>query len=131
MVQTSKIAATLLLAALVLTACSDPLGDRYVGFAQCISEKGATMYGAYWCPHCANQKKLFGYEGFAKVKYVECDPRGRDAQPELCKTKKIEGYPTWEFADGSRMSGEVSLEKLADKTKCELPKLGQQEETKK
>ena len=35
--------------------------------------------------------------------------------------KKIEGYPTWEFSDETRLSGEISLEKLAEKTSCLLP----------
>lgn len=108
-------------AVFLLSACGDLLGDRYVGFSQCLSEKGVTMYGAYWCPHCANQKKLFGTEGFRHVTYVECDPRGSGAKPELCKQKNIEGYPTWIFADGSRVSGERSLESLAEKTGCALP----------
>ncbi|MEK9176664.1 MAG: hypothetical protein AAB923_00015, partial [Patescibacteria group bacterium] len=30
------------------------------GFAQCLKDNGAVFCGAYWCPHCQNQKKLFG-----------------------------------------------------------------------
>ena len=30
------------------------------GFAQCLKDKGAIFYGAFWCPHCQNQKKMFG-----------------------------------------------------------------------
>ncbi|HEY4504811.1 MAG TPA: hypothetical protein VJI73_03495, partial [Candidatus Paceibacterota bacterium] len=29
-------------------------------FANCLKDRGAIFYGAFWCPHCANQKKLFG-----------------------------------------------------------------------
>ena len=29
-------------------------------FAQCLSEKAVTMYGADWCPHCQNEKNAFG-----------------------------------------------------------------------
>ena len=105
----------------VRAACTDELGDTYVGFAQCLTNKNVTMYGAYWCPHCANQKKLFGTQGFEKVKYVECAVGGPSAQPVLCTEKKIEGYPTWIFPDGSRLQGEISLEELSKKGVCSLP----------
>ena len=39
-------------------------------FAQCLRERGVTMYGADWCPHCQDQKTLFG-SAFALVPYVE------------------------------------------------------------
>ncbi|OGY08784.1 MAG: hypothetical protein A2782_02240 [Candidatus Blackburnbacteria bacterium RIFCSPHIGHO2_01_FULL_43_15b] len=84
-------------------------------FAQCLKDKGATMYGAYWCSHCQNQKKLFG-SSFAHVSYVECTQ-----DVKKCEEQKIKGYPTWIFADGSRNEGEISLEDLASKTGCTLP----------
>ncbi len=90
------------------------------GFAQCLKEKGATFYGAFWCPHCQAQKKLFGRSA-KLLPYVECStPNGRDQLP-VCKDKKINGYPTWEFADGTREGGEVPLAKLAEKTSCLIP----------
>lgn len=93
---------------------------QYDAFAQCITEKGAKMYGAYWCPHCQNQKKQFG-KSFSKVTYIECaQPGNPNAQVKECVDAKISGYPTWEFADGSRMEGEMSLEALAEKTGCQL-----------
>lgn len=88
-------------------------------FAQCLSEKGAKFYGAYWCPHCQAQKALFG-RSKDKLPYVECAAEGK-AQADECATAGIEGYPTWIFADGSRESGEQTLEKLAQKTGCLLP----------
>lgn len=89
-------------------------------FAQCIADSGATFYGAFWCPHCQAQKKMFG-KSQSLLPYVECSaPNGKDQLP-ICKEKNITGYPTWEFADGTRESGEVPLEKLAEKTNCVLP----------
>lgn len=89
------------------------------GFASCLEEKGATFYGAFWCPHCQNQKKMFGSSA-RHLPYVECStPDGR-GQLGICKEKNIEGYPTWEFADGSRAGGELSLQTLRDKTGCAL-----------
>jgi len=90
-------------------------------FAQCLKDKGAVFYGAFWCPHCQNQKKMFG-KSSKLLPYVECSTPDGKGQLKICKDKNIEGYPTWEFTDGSRESGEVSLELLSEKTGCELPK---------
>lgn len=106
---------------LVLAGCTDSKGDRYISFGKCLKDKGAVMYGAYWCPHCTKQKKLFGENGFAQVNYTECDARGPNGNPALCKEKGIKSYPTWIFADGTQKSGEIPLEELAQKTSCELP----------
>ncbi|MDP4039516.1 MAG: hypothetical protein Q8P57_02970 [Candidatus Pacearchaeota archaeon] len=89
-------------------------------FAKCLTEKGAVMYGAFWCPHCANTKKKFG-ESFRYINYVECDPRGENEQAELCIEKEILSYDTWTFSDGSRLISEPKLKELAEKTSCPLP----------
>ena len=82
------------------------------GLAKALTEKGAVMYGAYWCSHCNNQKEMFG-EAVKYIDYVECDPSGPDANPDECKANNIEGYPTWVY-QGEKFSGERSLEKLAE-----------------
>lgn len=89
-------------------------------FATCIKDSGATFYGAFWCPHCQATKALFGSSA-KLLPYVECStPDGR-SQNQLCNDAKIEQYPTWEFADGTRLMGEQTLEALATKTSCTLP----------
>ncbi len=93
---------------------------KYDAFAKCLKDKGAVFYGAFWCPHCQNQKAMFGNsEKF--LPYVECSTSDGKGQVPLCSQKNITVYPTWEFADRSRESGEVPLNKLADKTGCPLP----------
>ena len=89
-------------------------------FAQCLKDKGAVFYGAFWCSHCQAQKKLFGSSA-KLLPYVECSPASGQGQLQICKDNNIEGYPTWEFADKTRLNGEISLEKLAEKTSCILP----------
>ena len=89
------------------------------GFAQCLKTSGAEFYGAFWCPHCQAQKKLFG-SSEKYVPYTECS-NPDNTQTQICIDKKIESYPTWIFADGTTSSGELSLQTLADKTKCVLP----------
>lgn len=120
MAKTSALACSLFLS-ILLTGCMDSIGDKYVSFAKCLNEKGAVMYGAYWCPHCLSQKEMFGELGFAEINYVECDPRGPDAKPKLCLEKGVNSYPRWIFSDGSQFEGEVTLKKLAEKTGCKLP----------
>ncbi len=89
-------------------------------FAQCLKEKGAIFYGAFWCPHCQAQKVLFG-SSVKYLNYVECSTPDGSRQTTVCQEKGITGYPTWVFIDGTRESGEVSLKKLAEKTQCLLP----------
>lgn len=89
-------------------------------FAQCIKSSGAEFYGTFWCSHCQNQKKMFG-SSQKYLPYVECSTPDGQSQNQTCKDKGIEGYPTWVFADGSRLPGELELATLAEKTQCVLP----------
>lgn len=84
-------------------------------FAQCLASKGATMYGAYWCPHCQNEKKAFG-DSFKYVSYVECTQ-----ETAKCTAAGIRGFPTWIFPDGRRFEGEQGLNKLSQESGCPLP----------
>lgn len=85
--------------------------------AKCLTEKGATFYGAFWCPHCKRQKEMFG-NSMQYIKYVECSTPDGKGQTDECKSMNIDGYPTWVFADGSRVSGEQSLASLGTKADC-------------
>ncbi len=77
-----------------------------------LTEKGAVMYGSFTCPACTTQKSIFGK--YAKnLKYVECNPKGKNADPELCEEKEITRYPTWEI-DGSFYKGVMTLDKLSE-----------------
>lgn len=84
-------------------------------FAQCLRDKGVTMYGAYWCSHCQNEKKNFG-DSFQYVPYVECTK-----EIKKCQDAGIKGYPTWIFPGGKKLEGEQGLENLATESGCESP----------
>lgn len=88
-------------------------GPDEMALARHLKEIGSKEYGAYWCPHCHEQKELFGKEAAAELNYVECDPKGKNAQPEVCKAAGIKGYPTWEI-NGKQYAGVQTLNKLAD-----------------
>lgn len=89
---------------------------KYDAFAQCLAQKGITMYGAAWCPHCQDEKAAFG-KSFQYVTYVECPDN-----PDVCQAKGVESYPTWIFPDASRLVGFQELQALADKSGCALNK---------
>lgn len=103
------------------TACSRK-ENKLDKFAQCLSQKGATMYGAYWCPHCKDQKDEFG-DSFKYIQYVECSVPGQpiSMQTEACKARDIKQYPTWTFGDGTRIDGIESMQQLAERTGCQVP----------
>ncbi|XFA72777.1 hypothetical protein RYO59_001007 [Thermosynechococcaceae cyanobacterium Okahandja] len=81
------------------------------GLATHLNKINAKMYGAYWCPACAKQKELFG-SAFKSINYIECDPRGTNPKPELCKQANIRAYPTWEI-NGKKYEGVFPLQGLA------------------
>jgi len=115
---------TLILAGVfIITGCTNstvPSG-MYDAFAQCLTDKGIKMYGASWCSHCKEQKDAFG-DSFSKVTYVECaSPDNPNVISQACKDAGIEGYPTWGFQDGSRLTGLQDFQTLADKSGCALP----------
>jgi hypothetical protein len=89
-------------------------------FAQCLSAKQVKMYGAYWCPHCADQKEMFG-SSFQYVTYVECGIKGSRAEEPVCLQAGIKRFPTWQFSDGERKEGLTQLKALGEKAGCGLP----------
>ena len=86
-------------------------------FAECLAEKEVTMYGAYWCEYCKKERAGFG-SSFEYIPYVECTE-----EVETCVAKGIEGYPTWIFPDGRKLTGLQGVEKLSEVSGCELPPL--------
>jgi uncharacterized membrane protein len=90
-------------------------GASEIELAQYLTEKGAKMFGAYWCPHCYEQKQLFGKEAFSKINYIECAEGGNNPQPQLCSQVGIKSFPSWQI-NGKLEPGAKELEKLAKAT---------------
>jgi len=114
----------LILVAGFFTFKSATAPGEHDNFAKCLTEHGAIFYGAFWCSHCADQKKLFG-KSIQYVNYIECSTPDKGGQTPICIGAKIRGYPTWEFKDGSRLSGLISLEDLSEKSECPLENLSE------
>lgn len=95
---------------------------RYDAFARCLGDRGVKMYGAWWCPHCQEQKEEFG-ASFEYAPYVECGVKGDvKGQNPVCKEDGIKHFPTWQFPPtGERVERVLSLQDLSDRTGCSLP----------
>ena len=93
---------------------------KYDSFAQCLAGKQAKMYGLYWCPHCIDQKTMFG-DSFRYVPYVECAIRGSKELAPECKVAGVHLFPSWQFGMDPPKEGVLSLQTLSEKTGCSLP----------
>lgn len=94
---------------------------KYDSFAKCLAGKQAKMYGLYWCPHCADQKAMFG-SAFQYVPYVECAIKGSPGElAPACKVAGVRLFPSWQFENEPPKEGVLSLEALSQKTGCSLP----------
>lgn len=93
---------------------------KYDSFAKCLASKQAKMYGLYWCPHCIEQKEMFG-EAFHYVPYVECAIKGSRELTTECKIAGVKLFPSWQFGTEPPKEGVLSLGALSDKTGCALP----------
>ncbi len=93
-------------------------GGPRAPLAKCLTSKGVRMYGAYWCPHCADQKDMFGAD-FRFIEYLECDPQGENNQAARCEQDKVTSYPTWYFPESGYDPGTKPLEKIARLGGCE------------
>jgi uncharacterized membrane protein len=82
--------------------------------AEHLTDRGAEFYGASWCPHCQEQKRLFGASA-RRLPYIECSPAGPNApQAPSCNIAGVQSYPTWKI-NGRTIVGQVlTLAQLAD-----------------
>jgi uncharacterized membrane protein len=85
-----------------------------------LTSVGARMYGAYWCPHCIEQKEIFGAAA-RRLPYIECatGPQG-SPQADACRAAAIRSYPTW-IIGGQRFEEVLSQARLAEITKFQPP----------
>ncbi|GIU69311.1 MAG: hypothetical protein KatS3mg002_0547 [Candidatus Woesearchaeota archaeon] len=103
----------IIILSILLSACSkENFGPgQFDDLANCLTSNGATMYGTEWCPHCKNQKQMFG-TSFKYINYVDCDKYMNE-----CINAGVEGYPTWKI-NGTNYPGTQSLYVLAEKSGC-------------
>lgn len=83
---------------------SSKADSKLDGLAQALKTEGAQFYGAFWCPHCQEQKAEFG-SSKKYLPYIECS-NANQTQTQVCIDNKIEGYPSWAFKDGINITSE-------------------------
>jgi uncharacterized membrane protein/glutaredoxin len=88
--------------------------------ARHLRDSGAVMYGAHWCPHCTEQKALFG-DAAPDVPYVECAKDTVNGRPDLCEKAGVRSFPTW-IMGTERLTGVQPLSALAKFSRFEPPK---------
>jgi uncharacterized membrane protein/glutaredoxin len=95
----------------VFDSASPSADAKLAGLADYLTSVNAKFYGASWCPHCQEQKRLFGAAA-GRLPYVECSPDGpRGAEAPACQAMQIQGYPTW-IINGQRFEGVLSIDDL-------------------
>ena len=91
-------------------------GEAEIALARHLATTDAKEYVAYWCPHCHEQKLLFGKEASQILDEnqirVECAADSPRGQPEVCQAANITGFPTW-IINGQSYSGVQNLDQLA------------------
>ncbi|MDH6063977.1 vitamin K epoxide reductase family protein [Umezakia ovalisporum] len=91
-------------------------GEAEIELARHLSTTDAKEYVAYWCPHCHEQKQLFGKEAYQILQdnqiTVECAADSPKGQPKVCQAANITGFPTW-IINGKSYSGVQNLDQLA------------------
>jgi uncharacterized membrane protein len=105
----------------VFFGITTPSGDAETQLATHLKSIGATMYGSYWCPHCCEQKQLFGQTAMKDINYIECAADGPNSQADTCAqvvpevekaTGEKFGFPTWKINE-KYYSGRKPLTELA------------------
>ena len=96
---------------------AEPLGPEdpnIRALAEHLEDEGALFYGASWCPHCQEQKRIFGASA-DRLPYVECSLTGPSGpQSMACRKAGIRSYPTWVINDRVVVGQVMSLAELAD-----------------
>lgn len=87
----------------------DPTNVEHL--SKCLTDHGARLYGASWCPYTQHQIADFG-DSFSNIDYVECT-----LQTSACAGAGITGYPTWIIA-GKVYEGYCDLPTLAHIIGC-------------
>ncbi len=101
-----------------LTAEGEP-GEDLVAFAKALADSGTRFFGAAWCTHCSAQKQLF-QDGGKYLPFLEVTNPDRTPK-QIAVDEGITEYPTWEFPDGSRLTGVQSLQTLSQRSGVAIP----------
>jgi large repetitive protein len=101
------------------TAAVNVVAADLAAFANALKAAGAKLYGAGWSAETTAQKELF-QDGGPLLDFTEVT--NADRTPNTTATQNnITTYPTWIFADGSRLVGVQTLQALSDHANIDIP----------
>jgi uncharacterized membrane protein/glutaredoxin len=105
----------------VIAGFSTPQDPIAKALADHLNQTGAKFYGASWCPHCKDQKRIFG-SAAVRLPYIECSPLGGQSSPtaKVCLDAGVRSYPTW-FINGEKIEEVLSIPRLAQKSGFKPP----------
>lgn len=102
----------------VATASIEIAAPNLVAFAQALTAAGAKLYGAAWSADTTEQRAMFE-DGGQFLPFVEVTNANRTPN-QTATDNSITTYPTWVFADGSRLVGIQTLEELSEHTGIDI-----------
>lgn len=107
------VSAVLIIAIVSVSYLTSASNGTYDGFAKCLSDKGAIVYGN---DHCSYTQKQLSWFGKSKkyLSYVRCADN-----KELCENKGVKVTPTWEI-NGQTYAEVQTFEKLSALTGCSI-----------
>jgi large repetitive protein len=90
-----------------------------VAFAKALADSGTRFFGAAWCEFCTTQKELF-QDGGKYLPFIEVTNPDR-SRNQVGIDEDITQYPTWEFPDGDRLVGELTLQQISEESGIPIP----------
>jgi cyclophilin family peptidyl-prolyl cis-trans isomerase len=90
-----------------------------VAFAKALRDAGVIFFGADWCPNCVQQKRLFE-DGARFLDFREVTNPNRTPNA-LGIAEGVSTYPTWQFQNGSRQTGVLTLAQLSSASGIAIP----------
>ena len=100
------------LSAYMVTSNMNKAGE-YDAFSQCLTKKGAVVYGNDYCQYTIKQLNFFG-KSKDYLNYVKCIDN-----PGVCEGKKVSITPTWEI-NGKMYEQVQTFEQLSAYSGCAL-----------
>lgn len=95
------------------------LAPDLVQFAKDLVDAGVQFFGAEWCSACTTQKELF-QDGKDNLGVIEVTNPDRTLN-SIGLAEGIEQFPTWDFPDGTRLTGIQTLETLSNVSGVAIP----------
>ena len=104
----------------LFTALSDgELANDLVAFATALNDAGVQFFGSAFSAETTEQRELFE-DGSDFLPFLEVtNPDG--SLNALGISEDITVFPTWEFPDGSRETGVLSLEEISERSGVAIP----------